>query len=408
MRGMRIVVLGAGVIGTATAYSLAEAGHQVSVIDRAAAAGEGTSRANGAILHPSSVGPWSSPGTPRKVLAWMGDPAAPFLLRPSALPHMWRWGIDFVRNCTPARHAANETANIALAVETLAALAAIRARTGITWHRRPAGVLQLVADDAGLRRAEARAATLRQAGLDARVLDRAGVAAIDPSLARLGNRIAGALHTQQDEVANAREFCVALAAWSAAHQGVAYRFGTTVRRLEVVGGRVAGVQTDAGAVPADAVVVALGPHSAKLLRGHGIRLPIHPVKGVSITWPRAAWPNAPQVALLDDVRHFAFVPLAEHVRIVGSAEIAGFDTTPDPARVRAIVDRVAELFPEVPIDDARGEMWAGLRPMTPSGTPIIGPAPRIAGLWLNTGHGHTGWTQSAGSAARLAGVIGRA
>lgn len=405
---MRIVVLGAGVIGTATAFMLAEAGHQVSVIDRAPAAGEGTSRANGAMLHPSSVGPWSGPGVPWQILRWMRDPKAPFLLRASALPHMWRWGIGFLRNCTTRGHAAATASNQALALETLDALGFIRERTGIAWHRVPAGVLQLVADAAAFAAAEARAASLCRAGLDARVLDRTGVAAIDPALARIGNRIAGALHVRQDEVGNAREFCAALAAWSARRQGVAYRFATEAEGLEIRRGAVAGVRTSSGTLDADAVVVALGPHSAPFLRGHGIRLPIWPVKGVSITWPRAAWPDAPRVALLDDARHFAFVPLAGHVRICGSAEIAGFDATPDPRRIRAVTDRVAELFTDVPHDDPRGELWAGLRPMTPSGTPIIGPARGIAGLWLNTGHGHTGWTQSAGSARRLAAMIGPA
>jgi len=403
---MRIVVLGAGVIGTATAFMLAEAGHQVTVIERAPAAGEGTSRANGAMLHPSAVGPWSGPGMPLQILRWMRDPKAPFLLRASAIPHMWRWGLAFLRNCTAARHAATTAANRTLAIETLDALAFIRNRTGIAWHRVPAGVLQLFADPAALAAADAGAAPLRQAGLDVRVLDPEGVAAVDPSLSRIGNRIAGALHVQQDEVGNAREFCVALAAWSAREQGVDYRFATEAEGLEVAGARVSGVRSSAGVFPADAVVVALGPHSASFLKPLGIRLPIHPVKGVSITWPREAWPDAPRVAVLDDARHFAFVPLGDHVRICGSAEVAGFDVTPDPARIRAVTERVAELFPDVPHDDPRGEMWAGLRPMTPSGTPIIGPAPKLAGLWLNTGHGHTGWTQSAGSAQRLAAMIG--
>jgi D-amino-acid dehydrogenase len=405
---MHIIILGAGVIGTATAFMLAEAGHQVTVIERAARPGEGTSRANGAILHPSSVGPWSSPGTPRKILGWMGDPKAPFLLRPAALPHMWRWGIDFLRNTTPQRHAANEASNQTLAIETLQALEAIRARTGITWHRRPEGVLQLIGSAAGFEAAKVRAAKLNAAGLDARLLDQQQVAAIDPKLARIGNRIAGALHVRQDEVSNAREFCVKLAAWSEAEQAVRFRFATMADRLLVSAGRVEGVRAGGESIAADAVVVAMGPQSAPFLRAHGVRVPIYPVKGVSITWPREAWPDAPDVALLDDTRHFAFVPLDGFVRIVGSAEITGFDATPDPLRIRAITDRVAELFPDLPQNDPRGEMWAGLRPMTPSGTPIIGAAPGIAGLWLNTGHGHTGWTQSAGSARRLAALIGRA
>lgn len=409
---MRIVVLGAGVIGTATAFMLAEAGHTVTVIDRAPDAGEGTSRANGAILHPSSVAPWSAPGMPRQILRWMGDPDAPFLLRPSALPRMWRWGLDFLRECNPQRHAANAASNLALAIETLGALDAIRARTGITWHRRPAGVLKLYSDPAALDTADAKAKLLRAAGLDVRRLDPAGVAAVDPKLARIGNRIVGALHCQQDEVSDAREFCVRLAAWSAAHQAVEYRFNTAVEGLDLAGGAVRGVRTSSGTIAAEAVVVALGPHSEPFLRAHGVRPKIWPVKGVSVTMPRSSWPLGPEVALLDDSRRFAFVPLDGRVRVVGSAEVAGFDATPDPARIRAMTRRVADLFPDFPSPEDPGtipgaELWAGLRPVRPGGTPLIGPAGRIGGLWLNTGHGHTGWTQSAGSAARLAAMMGR-
>lgn len=410
---MRIVVLGAGVIGTATAFMLAEAGHTITVVERAEKAGEGTSRANGAILHPSSVAPWSAPGMPRQILRWMGDPEAPFLLRASAIPRMWRWGLEFLRECRADRHADNAAQNLALSIETLAGLRHIRERTGIAWHRRPAGVLKLFSDPAALDAADAKAKTLRAAGLDVRRLDPSGVAVVDPSLARIGNQIAGALHIQEDEVADAREFCVRLAEWSAANQAVDYRYGTAVEALEIAGSQVKGVRTSSGTIEADAVVIALGPQSEKFLRRYGVRPKIWPVKGVSVTMPRAAWPEAPEVALLDDSRRFAFVPLEGRVRIVGSAEVAGFDATPDPARIRAMTRRVASLFPEFPNPEAPeaiegAELWAGLRPVRPSGTPLIGPAPRIAGLWLNTGHGHTGWTQSAGSAARLAAMIGSA
>ncbi len=410
---MRIVVLGAGVIGTTTAFMLAEASHEVVVIERAARAGEGTSRANGAILHPSAVAPWSAPGVPRQVLRWMGDAEAPFLLRAGAVPHMWRWGLEFLRECRADRHAANAAANLGLAIETLAALAGIRERTGITWHRRPAGVLKLFTDAAALDAADAGASRLRAAGLDVRRLDPAGIATLDPSLARIGNQVAGALHTLQDEVSDAREFCVRLAEWSATNLAVEYRYATTVEALEVTGRQVQGVRTSAATIPADAVVVALGPESGRFLRRYGVRPKIWPVKGVSITMPRAAWPDAPEVALLDDERHFAFVPLDGRLRVVGSAEIAGFDATPDPTRIRALTRRVAMLFPDFPKPDAPeaiegAELWAGLRPVRPSGTPLIGPARTLGGLWLNTGHGHTGWTQSAGSAARLAAMIGRA
>lgn len=404
---MQIVVLGAGVIGTATAFFLAEAGHRVTVIDRADAPGEGTSRANGAIVHPSSVAPWSAPGVPMQALRWMRDPEAPLLLRAGAIPRMWRWGLDFLRHCQAERHLAGRAANTTLALETVDALALIRQRTGLDWDSAPGAVLKLFTDAAALEAAEAKHAPLRQLGLRMERLDAAAVAALDPALARLGNRLAGALRFPQDEIGDARRFCVRLAAWSGAAQQVDYRFGTPIEGLDVQDGRVRGVRTAGGLLAADAVVVALGPWSMPFLKPHGIRLPIWPVKGVSVTFPREAWPNAPRTALLSDEHKFAFVPLDGRVRVVGSAEIAGWDTTPDPVRIRAMTRRVAGLFSDFPLDDPRGEAWAGLRPVTPSGQPIIGPT-RIGGLWLNTGHGHTGWTQSAGSAVRLAALIGQA
>jgi D-amino-acid dehydrogenase len=404
---MHIAVLGAGVIGTATAFFLAEAGHRVTVIERADDAGEGTSRANGAIVHPSSVAPWSAPGVPMQALRWMRDPEAPFLLRASAVPHMWRWGIDFIRHCREDRHLAGRAANTRLALETVDALALIRARTGLDWDSAPGAVLKLFTDPAALDAAAAKHAPLRGLGLRIERLDAAAVGARDPALARLGNRIAGALCFPQDEIGDARRFCVRLAEWSARHQPVTYRYGVAIEALDIAGGAVRGVHGSAGTIAADAVVVALGPWSAPLLKRHGIRAPIWPVKGVSVTFPREAWPDAPRVALLSDEFKFAFVPLEDRVRVVGSAEIAGWDATPDPRRIRAMTKRVASLFGDFPLDDPRGEAWAGLRPVTPSGQPIIGPT-RIGGLWLNTGHGHTGWTQSAGSARRLAAMIGAA
>lgn len=400
---MRIAILGAGVVGVASAWYLGRAGHQVTLVDRNQAAGSATSTGNGAIIHPSSVQPWSAPGMPRKILGWLGQEDAPFLLRLSAVPKMWRWGIDFLRHCQPARHAEGARENLALALESVDALAEVRAESGIAYDYAPAAVLKTYATQGALDASEAAHAPLAALGLRMRRLDRAAMVAKEPALERVGDKLAGAMHFEQDEIGDCRKFSEALAAQASEKFGVTLRLGVAVRGILTEGGRVSGLATNEGAIAADAVVLAAGPWSAQLAKPLGLRLPIWPVKGVSLTFPRDAWPEAPRMALLDDARKFGLTPVGDRVRVVGSAEVAGFDTTPSPVRIGAMVKRVGELFPEFPkaAADPRGIPWAGLRPVTPSGRPLIGPS-KIPGLWLNTGHGHTGWTQSAGSARRLA------
>jgi D-amino-acid dehydrogenase len=404
---MRIAVLGAGVVGVASAYFLARAGHIVTLVDRNPGAGEATSTGNGAIIHVSSVQPWSAPGMPRKILGWIGKDDAPFLLRLSAVPKMWRWGLDYLRHCAPERHAEGARHNLALALESIDAIAEIRAETALSYDQAMHAVLKTYATTDALDASEAAHQPLTQLGLRMRRLDRAAMVAMEPALGPVAEKIAGALHFEQDEIGDCRKFSAALAAHAAQHMGLSLRLGVAVQGITTAGGQVTGLATDQGSIAADAVVLAAGPWSATLARPLGLRLPIWPVKGVSLTFPRELWPDAPRMALLDDGRKFALTPLGDRLRIVGSAEIVSdFDTTPDPVRINAIVQRSGELFPQLPAlaKDPRAEPWAGLRPVTPSGRPLIGPT-KIRGLWLNTGHGHTGWTQAAGSGRRLARML---
>ncbi|MCQ4158591.1 D-amino acid dehydrogenase [Roseomonas sp. GC11] len=403
---MRITILGAGVIGVASAYWLQKAGHQVTVVEQREGAGLETSWGNGAIIHVSSVQPWAAPGVPLKVLKWLGQEDAPMLLRLSALPRMWRWGLDFLLASRPAAHQAGALSNLELALLSARSMAEIRAETGVEYDCATQCVLKTFADDETLDAAQAAHLALAPHGLVTERLDREACVAREPALGPVSHRIAGGLYFPQDEVGDCNKFSQGLAAWCAA-RGATFHYGTRVRGIITQGGRVAAVSTSLGEIESDAVVVALGSHSPSVLAPLGIQVPVYPVKGLSVTTPRSVWPEGPRMAILDDSRKFALTPLGDRYRIVGSAEVADYDTTPSPRRIAALMRNVGELFPQLALaDSAPGAVrWAGLRPMVPNGRPWIGPT-RIPGLYLNTGHGHTGWTMAAGSGRRLAGLLG--
>lgn len=402
---MRIVIVGAGVVGTMAAFWLARDGHAVEVVERREGPALETSFANGAIVHASSVEPWSGPGVPLQILRWLGREDAPLLLRPKVLPRIWRWGLAFLRACTAERHRAAAVRNLALALDSLEGLAVIRAETGLAYDFKPGAVLKVRRDAAGLDAAEAAHAALRAAGLAIERLDRAALVALEPALAPVAERLAGALLFPQDEIGDGALLARGLAD-RLARGGVRFHWRTEVRGLLLRRGRLVALATERGELPAEAVVVAAGPWTPALLAPLGLAVPIAPVKGVSLTAPRALWPEAPRHAILDDAAHYALVPVGERLRLAGSAELGGFDARPSPARVRALVERVADLFPAMRAVAASPEAvaWAGLRPMTPWGEPLVGPT-RVPGVWLDAGHGHMGWTLAAGSARRLAAQI---
>lgn len=402
---MRITVLGAGVIGVASAYWLMRAGHQVTVLERREGAGLETSWGNGAIIHVSSVQPWAAPGVPMKVLKWLGQEDAPMLLRASALPRMWRWGLGFLAASRAAVHNAGALHNLELALLSARSMAEIRAETGVQYDYAGNSVLKTFATEREWLEAAAAHEALVPHGLEVERLTREQCVAREPVLAGRAEKVAGGLFFPQDEVGDCNKFSQGLAAWCA-ERGAVFHYGTEVRDILLREGRVAAVASSAGEIPSDAVVVALGSHSPAMLRRHGINVPVYPVKGLSVTAPRSVWPEGPRHAILEDGRKFAMTPLGDRYRIVGSAEVADFDTTPSPLRIGALMRNVCSLFPEMEgAERAPGAVqWAGLRPMVPNGIPRIG-ATRVPGLYLNTGHGHTGWTMAAGSGRRLAEIL---
>ena len=402
---MTTVVLGAGAVGTATAWYLSKAGHDVTLVERQAEAAMETSWGNGGVIHASEVEPWSQPGMPMKIIKWLGQENAPLLLRYGAIPHMLGWGIDFARNCTPERFRANSKTNLDLALHSLRSLQEIGAETGIDYDRATRGVLKIYRSKQSLDVAQRATDELAKHGLLYERIDPERCVELEPALKDTKSTLAGALYFPRDEVGDCNKFTQGLAAACAA-RGVQCRFGETVREIETIGGKVQGVVTDKGRIAADIVVVAMGSFTALILAKVGIRVPIYPVKGVSITFPRGDWTTAPNMPVIDDSKLFGLVPIGERMRISGSAEITGYDTTPAPARAEAIVDNASFTFPEIRkhLDLSKARVWAGLRPVSSAGTPIIGQT-RIQGLWINAGHGHLGWTMSCGSGRVTADLI---
>jgi D-amino-acid dehydrogenase len=401
---MRTVVIGAGAVGNATAFYLHKLGHEVTVVERQPGAALETSFGNGGVIHASEVEPWSQPGMPRKILSWLGEENAPLLLRYGAIPHMWRWGLEFLANCSEERFRNNARANLRLALLSLRSLHEIREETGVQYDAGIRGVMKIYRDPKSFETADAGCAILAKEGLLYRRVTPAEAAQIEPALQRTSNTLAGALYFERDEAGDPNKFHQGVAAWLS-ERGVSYRFGTSVQRLVREGARITAVETSGGRVSGDDFVLAMGSFTSLLLRPLGIRLPIYPVKGISLTVPAAPWPGALKMPVIDDSGLFGLVPIGDRLRVSGSAEITRYDTTPSPVRGQAVVDNVLKTFPDFGrcYDRATAKWWAGLRPVTPSGVAYMGRTP-IYNLFVNAGHGHLGWTMSCGAGRVVASV----
>lgn len=403
---MHVLVLGAGVVGVAAAWYLREAGCEVTVVEAREGPGLETSFANGGHLSAAS-GPWAAPDVPGKLIRWIGREDAPLLLRLRWDTALVRWGSRFLANCTPARYAANADVIGALCRLSAAETMALRARLGIADETNRAGVLTLYATERDLAGAEAKRARLAEAGIAAEVVDRAGIARLEPALEQAAPRYVGGLFAADTETSDCHLFTTALAE-HAARAGVAFRYGARVAAVTVEAGRASGVALDTGeAIAADAVVLAAGAWSPLLARRLGLRVPVYPGKGYSVTVPIAGRNGAPRMAVVDEHAKLYVARFADRLRVAGTLELAGWDKTPSPARQAATLAKMRALFPDGG-DYAQAAHWTGLRPMTPDGRPLLGPT-GVPGLWLDTGHGPLGWTMACGSGRLLAEMItGRA
>jgi D-amino-acid dehydrogenase len=403
---MKVIVLGGGVVGVTTAYYLLKDGHEVMLIDRQPGVARECSHANGGFVAISQAVPWAAPGVPTKALSGMLRPDAPILIHVGQIPRMWRWGVEFMRAARAEPSWANTRHVLRLALFSFEALKEIRADTKVDYDAVKDGALKLYSDQESLHEAVAVSERQRPLGLAFRVLDRKGCLDLVPALAPRIDALAGGLHFVDEEGGDCCKFTEGLAAWCR-ERGALLRLDTTVERLEADGARITGVRTDRGPFVADAYVLALGADSPLPLRPLGVRLPIIPVKGYSITVPRAPFPDAPTIPVVDEMRKFGMMPLPDRLRMSGLAEIAGYDTVPEARRTRAFIAGFTGLFPQLHrCLEAAGELrpFCCLRPVTPHGPPILGRS-RFANLFYNVGQGHLGWTLAHGSAKAVAALV---
>ena len=404
---MRVLVLGGGVVGVAAAWYLACDGHDVALVDRRDGVGLETSFANGGQISASHAEPWANPHAPRKILQWLGREDAPLLFRLRADASQWRFALQFLVECLPARTRRNTLACLALALYSRDCLRALRRDTGIEYDALARGILTFYTDTHELEHALHAAALMRQHGCDLVAKSVDECIAIEPALAQCGARIAGGVYTASDESGDAYRFTVELARLASA-RGVELRLDTTIDAIDVAGGEVKGVRCrDAEhrsqTITADAYVVAMGSYSALVLRPIGVPALVYPTKGYSATIEVGAHRGAPSVSLTDADAKIVLSRLGERLRVAGTAELNGYDTSLNRVRCDALVRRTFELFPDAG-ERANARFWAGLRPATPSNVPLVGRT-RYRNLFVDTGHGTLGWTMACGSARALADIV---
>ncbi len=394
---MKVIVLGAGVIGITTAYQLASAGVEVTVLDRQPGPALETSYANAGQVSPGYSTPWAAPGIPFKALKWMFQRDAPLAIRPDGSLWQLRWMYAMLRNCNASRYARNKQRMMRLAEYSRDCLRELRQQVGLQYEQRSGGTLQVFRSRAQFEAAQRDIEVLRECGVDHQLLGADELAAVEPALAQARDRLVGGLRLPNDETGDCRLFTSELEA-RARQLGVALRYRTTVDALQRDGRRVTGVLAGGELLRADACVVACGSYSRELLLPLGVDLPLYPVKGYSLTVPVVDPALAPRSTVLDETYKIALTAFDRRIRVGGMAELAGFDLRLDPRRRRTLEKVTRQLFPGGDLGAA--EFWTGLRPMTPDGTPLLGPTSH-AGLWLNTGHGTLGWTMACGSARVL-------
>jgi D-amino-acid dehydrogenase len=398
---MRIVILGSGVIGVTSAYYLAKAGHEVTVLDRQSASAQETSFANAGQISPGYASPWAAPGIPLKAMKWMLQRHAPLAIRPDGTLFQLQWMWQMLQNCNAERYAVNKERMVRLAEYSRDCFKALRAATGIQYEGRQQGTTQLFRTQQQLDGAAKDIDVLKETGVPFELLTRDQLVHAEPGLARSKDRLVGGLRLPNDETGDCQLFTTRLTAM-AEQLGVKFRYNVNIASLAMAGGEVKGVMTDTGLVEADSFVVALGAYSTQLLADI-VKIPVYPLKGYSITVPIVNADAAPTSTILDETYKIAVTRFDDRIRVGGMAEIAGFDKGLNPRRRATLEMVVGDLFPGAG-DIAKADFWTGLRPMTPDGTPVVGRT-GVRNLFVNTGHGTLGWTMSCGSAQLLADIM---
>ena len=401
---MKIAVLGAGVIGVTSAWYLAAEGHEVTVLDRCEAVGMETSLANGGQISAGHAEPWAKPAVLPKILHWLGREDAPMLFRPRADPAQWEWGLRFLLECLPGRFERSCHVLAGLAGYSRRCLRELRAGEGIHYDELALGILHFCTEQEDFEALARHAEAMRPLGIRREIKSAAECLALEPALGHSHVPVVGGVFTPEDESGDAHKFTVELAR-RCGDRGVRFRLGGAIRAIEAQGGRATAARMmDGSALEADAFVVCLGSYSPLLLAPLGIRLPVYPLKGYSVTLELAAAAGAaPSVSLNDEAKKIVVSRLGNRLRAAGTAELSGYDAAVNAVRCDAIVARLRQVFPELAGCEVV-DRWAGLRPATPDNVPLIGRA-RLGNLFVNTGHGTLGWTLACGSGRALAALV---
>jgi D-amino-acid dehydrogenase len=400
---MKVVVLGAGLLGITTAWYLAEDGHEVTVLDRQAEAAMETSFANGGQISTCHAVPWANPSAPRQIIKWLGREDAPLLWRIRADPAQWAWGMRFLVECSAARARQNTIDILRLALYSREKLGALRKQLKLEYDQLTHGILHFYTDEQEFTLASSQTSLMQEFGCDRVTKETAECLQIEPALKESTVPIVGGTYTAKDESGDAHKFTQALAK-RCAEIGVSFVFDQAISALEVEGGRVSTVRLgNGGRISGDSYVVALGSWSPILLKTIGINIPVYPAKGYSITAPIDSNSIAPTVSLTDDAQKIVISRLGNRLRVAGTAEFCGYDSSINDVRCRAIANRLKSVFPGA-IEGDRFEAWAGLRPATPSNVPLVSRT-RLDNLFLNTGHGTLGWTMASGSGQLIAHLV---
>lgn len=400
---MKVLVLGSGVVGVTSAWYLNKAGHDVTVIDRQPGPALETSFANAGQVSFGYTTPWAAPGLPLKAMKWMTRPNSPLIIHPKASLSQIAWLLSMLANCNTERYKKNKALMVRVSDYSAECLKALRAETGIHYDERMQGTIQLFRDHHQLEAANKDVEVLKADGIAFNMLDAAGCVAVEPGLAPLKDQIVGGLQTPEDETGDCQIFTTKLAEMAQAN-GVKFQYNTDIKKLHLEGGQISGVETSTGLETADAYLVCMGSFTPFLLHDVGLRAPIYPVKGYSITVPITDESKAPVSTVIDDIYKVAVTRLGDRIRVGGMAEVSGYTIRLTEPRMKTLQEALGMMFPGSYDPQYQPELWSGLRPVTPDSVPILGGT-KYPNLFINAGHGTLGWTMSTGSGHFIADII---
>jgi len=398
---MRVIVLGSGVIGVASAYYLARQGAEVTVLDRQSGPAEETSFGNAGQISPGYSTPWAAPGIPFKAVKWMFQHHAPLAINLDGSMWQLQWMAQMLKNCNPQSYAVNKERMMRVAEYSRDCLRELRKDTGIHYENRAKGTLQLFRKEAQMEAVQRDISVLEECGVSYELLNGNELGRVEPALANAQDKLVGGLHLPNDETGDCYLFTNALAQ-IAKELGVNFQFNQNVEKLIVEGDQIKGVLVNGKVLTADRYVLAFGSYSRDFLKPLDLQLPVYPVKGYSLTIPIVDPAFAPQSTVLDETYKIAITRFDQRIRVGGMAELSGFNLGLNEDRRATLQMVTQDLFPGGDMEQA--SFWTGLRPMTPDSTPIIG-ATRFKNLFLNTGHGTLGWTMACGSGKLISDIV---